>query len=632
MAQRPKLGKRIPKKLQIAATKESPATKQQYKSNPAYESDGTVELSWRNNFTIRFYYDRNSYKINYMDGIYVDGNGTPIAEPNRGQLKTTDPIFYEQNLSTYNKGGADYYTPTYNNYVFEGWYKDDACTEPYTFTTMPEGGITVYAKWRQIEYRVFLHPNADRDSTLDWGSDTQGMSFKVANGGKVSLPTGHRTNYEMIGWFLNEGCTQPYPDGYVLNENTVTAAYDKTVDLTDTMDKWGEGATYNADLDRPWITKKLDIYAKWRRILEGADGIGIIYDANGGSVAPTDTKLYLDQATAITQNAPKAPNDKVFKYWVVQKWNGSAYEDTDVHVYPGDTFTVLADDARKEPNGTSSEGKQLYKYTVQLRAEYIDSGDEVPTHIHFYANDQDKSGAKIPGVTTGSGGNEPKDETTYHDNIKINQAVDILPIKSVIGDSKLYSGYKFLGWAKQRTATKPWLTLNENGKYTVVQDGKTYNSITQIAADEAHPFEDLYAVWEKKNYTVTVIKTAAAGYEEEVFNFQPTFNPNVSEDTRTDFKLVGKDGGAAVDGVTYSNTKVFEEIPYGTKFHILETGNNYDITVTYDCADADDPSKDVTGKGTGNGSELTVDGNMTVHFHNKPKNFRQKMPLYGAVL
>ena len=55
---------------------------------------------------------------------------------------------------------------------------DDLCTQPYNFDTMPEG-LQVYAKWRQAQYRVFLHPNAmirdgnteTPDTTLSWGDE-----------------------------------------------------------------------------------------------------------------------------------------------------------------------------------------------------------------------------------------------------------------------------------------------------------------------------------------------------------------------------------------------------------------------------------------------------------------------------
>ena len=58
------------------------------------------------------------------------------------------------------------------------------------------------------------------------------------------------------------------------------------------------------------------LYASWRRILDGADGINVEYTATGkdgegntvvGSDAPNDTNKYSDQAQAIARPAAKAP-------------------------------------------------------------------------------------------------------------------------------------------------------------------------------------------------------------------------------------------------------------------------------------------------------------------------------------
>ena len=153
--------------------------------------------------TVNFYYTRDHYPINYMDGSYFDGNGNPITtEANRGQLHIEEGITYQADMASYNKGGANAYEPTYTGYVFEGWYVDDTCTTPYTFTKMPEGGITVYAKWRQVQYRVFLHSTAEGDSSVYWGSDDQERSFRVSYGGQVSAPDGQRTGYEFVGWYF----------------------------------------------------------------------------------------------------------------------------------------------------------------------------------------------------------------------------------------------------------------------------------------------------------------------------------------------------------------------------------------------------------------------------------------------
>ena len=591
---------------------------------------------------INAYYDRVVNHIIYNDGIYVDGDNNPLQNRKTQQLHTKAVVF-GSDLSSYNKGEKNYWRPDdTDEYVFEGWYLDSEGQQPYTFSgTMPQHDITVYAKWRQRQYRVFLHPNAGTDPTLDWGSTSQAMNFRISYNGTVSTPSGKRAEYEFVGWYTDPSCTAQYlftPDTK-LNAETVSTNYDKTTDFTDPMDKWGNGATWNSDIigygggDRFWITKKLDLYAKWRAKIVGANGIGVKYDLNGGTGTIEDTNLYLDQAQATAQSAPHPPADKQFVRWIVQKWVGDdetgSYVDTDTYVYPGDSFEVLKSNARRQVTEWEDDRVTPKKatYDVQLKAEYVDVGVGVPTHIHFYANIKDKEGYPIPDLRPAPDGNEPRDVTTYN-NVKINEAKDILTIDHVLNGSTKYIGYKFLGWAKSRDAEEPWLKLNVDGQtYTVEQDGKTYNSVTQIAADEVNPYEDLYAVWEKKTYTVTVIKeTADTSYQDVPFTFLPAGFPSSVDTGSAEFKLVGNPDGATVEGTEYPHEKVFTGVPYGTSFRITEAATaDYDVTVKYDCSGADDPQKNVSGKDSGNGQSITVDGNITVTFTNTAKTIPLKV-------
>lgn len=223
-----------------------------------YTQNGSIATN------VNFYYTRNVYSINFMDGAYYDGNNNRIqSETSTGQISSQSGIAYGADVSSYND-----YTPSTapTGYVFEGWYLDQTCTQPYTFTTMRNGGLTVYAKWRQIQYRVFLHPNADHITALDWGSNNQAMNFRISYGGKISAPTGvdGNGNYEFVGWYTDAALLNAFSeDAVVLNEQTVTTPYDKTTDFTDPMDKWGNGATSNSDItgnegtDRFWITKNM---------------------------------------------------------------------------------------------------------------------------------------------------------------------------------------------------------------------------------------------------------------------------------------------------------------------------------------------------------------------------------------
>ena len=65
--------------------------------------------------------------------------------------------------------------------MFAGWYADKTCTQPFTFDRAPKDSLTVYAKRRKVQYRVFLHPNVEEGEELDLGSENQQMSFRVDN-------------------------------------------------------------------------------------------------------------------------------------------------------------------------------------------------------------------------------------------------------------------------------------------------------------------------------------------------------------------------------------------------------------------------------------------------------------------
>jgi len=44
--------------------------------------------------------------------------------------------------------------PALEDYIFDGWYADEELTQAYTFTTMPAGDITIYAKWKPVPVKV----------------------------------------------------------------------------------------------------------------------------------------------------------------------------------------------------------------------------------------------------------------------------------------------------------------------------------------------------------------------------------------------------------------------------------------------------------------------------------------------
>lgn len=456
--------------------------------------------------TCEFFYNRVVNPIVYRDGSYFDGNGNRLyAYSAHGADQESDPIPYETNLSSYGGGyntagelvaGKNYktdYPASYPGFVFEGWYMDSMCSNEYDFDrTMPDSSITVYAKFRQVQYRVFLHPQVPTGKVVDWGTSTQAMNFRGTYGTNISLPTGKLIqddehpnvfddSYEFAGWYRDPQCKQPFdPDAYVMTD-ALGSSYDKTSDMTDNMDKYGniqsnsptvpdtDGPGYNSDLyaydentgdftlrDRWWIDKKVDLYGKWIKKMEAGEGIQVIYDLNGGSGEVKDDTLYKDQTGAVAQSAPVTPPkatithsdgtteevDRVFLYWVLQTWDPTGGEDgkgafVDVapleFVYPGDSFTVAFANAKSVKETDPETGVETTKHLVQLRAEYTDPDKETPTHIWWYSNFGDNEVVKVNDTSIASG----------VEDILINEAVNIKPANTFTRE-----GYTFLGWAR----------------------------------------------------------------------------------------------------------------------------------------------------------------------------------------
>ena len=450
---------------------------------------------------IEIRFQRIQEPITYLNGVYFSGNsGEVVEESSHGELHQTDPIYYDADITDYGKKGNEkYYIPNapagYEDYVFEGWYADETCTTPYVWSTMPAEGVTVYAKWRQIQYRVFLHPNKPDGASgdIDWGEGVQ-LDFRVSSGGTISEPTGLLNGYEFVGWYKDEECTQAFNgNAYVLNETNVTTEYNSS-----------QPDYQSTDADRFWITKRFDIYAKWRATLEGAQGIGISYDLNGGTGTAGDTNTYVDGAWAPAAAAVTAPEGKQFGYWVVQTWDDgtNAYVDDEdsITVFPGDTFQVLKKDAKIE-DLSQPVGKDTKKYTVQLKAVYIDSEEPTPTFITWFNNDG-TAGYTNEGVTS----------------LAINEAVPIV-------DAPTRDGYTFLGWSIFRepldyddlqtreealAAAVEWEAdrsnwtqdLDENDlNVTYDLETKTYNA-EKVAANEDTPYHAMFAVWEEDEVTI----------------------------------------------------------------------------------------------------------------------------------
>ena len=543
-------------------------------------------------YHLNFVYNREQYKVEFFDGNYVDEKNDPIQNHSSNLLHESDLIGQGATIPNNLRNYVPSLPAGETGYVFEGWYLDEGCTTPYTWTTMPVGGITVFAKWRQIQYRVFLHPNVSRDdNSLDWGSDSQAMNFRVSFGGKVSAPTGLRDDYEFVGWYRDEGLTQPFnAEAFVLNETTVTANYDKTTDMTDPSDKFGSDlATQNSDAERFWITKKLDLYAKWRSKLPGALGITVEYeykDSTGATKTVQDDKKYVDQAKANAINGFVPPEGKIFDKWQLQTYN-DGFVPTDRYVYPGETFEVLKSDAQQVIDEQAEDGTIIAAtYTIKLVAIYRDAEQGTPTHIYWYKND-------------GTAGPIYRDPANYPDttaNLAINEAVAIKKAPS-------REGYIFKGWGKieeprdesnprafeefapKDVEVKPLVYFKEGtdgaeGKY--YKDEACTIEAEFVAADEDGKYEALIALWEGKQDQLTYMPNGGTG----------TMNPTKgkvgkpvkvadNEFTREGYTFTGWNTKADNSGTAYGIGNSYVLTPGEDILYAQWKINSHNLTINY---------------------------------------------------
>lgn len=224
-----------------------------------------------------FYYDRNSYRIVFM---------------NHGSKEKELVRKYEQSIADAG------YTPTapanMQDYTFGGWFDNEKCEgSAYVFTgkTMPAHNLTLYAKWVPKTYSVTVY-DVDRTTVLETFTDVP-MGGTILESqmpeDKVTLGTGDT----FLGW----------------------------MDMQDHM-------PFHFDTR---IHRDYKLYAK----TGNAEQFMVTYDLGGGSGnAPVDSNKYARGAQAVVLPATGVtpPTGKVFLYW-------SAAGDS-TRYYPGGKLTV----------------------------------------------------------------------------------------------------------------------------------------------------------------------------------------------------------------------------------------------------------------------------------------------------
>lgn len=233
----------------------------------------------------QFYYDRNSYKIQFFDA------DTNLAEKD---------YLYQADIS---HAGFTPETPNgKEDYIFGGWYGNELLQgEPYNFDgkTMPAGDFPLYAKWIAPSYTVHFDLNGGENNEEAYADQT------VEKAGKADKPENPtRVGYDFAGWTRNG---EPFNFDTQITENTTLVAQ--------------------------WISK---------------NEYTITYDSNNGmGQTKKDSVSYIDGAEAKILNLPEewtAPTEhEGFICWnTAADGNGTDYYPGDVYTMPAENVTLYA--------------------------------------------------------------------------------------------------------------------------------------------------------------------------------------------------------------------------------------------------------------------------------------------------
>ncbi len=369
--------------------------------------------------------------------------------------------------------------PTYPGYTFDGWYDQTGTTKQDIPTTMPQEGMTFYAKWHANTYTVTFDANGgEGDMTpQDFTYDEASRSLTRNSFTKLG--------YHFVGWSTTSD-----------NQKKV---YDDEASIQNIAGK---------EKDKDNIT----LYAMWE-----ANTYKVKYHGNN-STEGTDfeEEFTYDVEKELNKNESHFTkkgyhflgwtSDKNSNTLINEKKNYTTGDAVDVYaVWEANTYTVTYD-ANKGKGSSDPKGeveKTTHKYdtldslskssytrdgytflgwSLEKHETSVDTCDDCIDKAHNLTSDKDGNVTlyavwKMEDYTItyiNSLGDSPTTQTyTYEEEVTISDPVNI-------------EGYTFEGWYKEETGT-----------------GNRVSSIPKGSTDNI----TLYAKWKEHTYTVKYVNS-----------------------------------------------------------------------------------------------------------------------------
>ena len=109
--------------------------------------------------------------------------------------------------------------PTKTGYDFEGWYSDKELNTPYNFEDTVTKNMTLYAKWKAIEYSVVYNDNGSTSGTVP----TDTLTYTIGNPINVELNDGNlaKSGYIFRGWNYTKDASSGLPSKITLTKDVI---------------------------------------------------------------------------------------------------------------------------------------------------------------------------------------------------------------------------------------------------------------------------------------------------------------------------------------------------------------------------------------------------------------------------
>ena len=139
--------------------------------------------------------------------------------------------------------------PTRENYSFDGWFTDEACTQPFDFDTHITENITLYAKWTGVS----------RDVTYNY-YDSAGNLIKSET---ITVPHGDLVGFEE-GYIWSAPDGEHYQNGqtFTITGNTVFDGHIRTYTIT-VVDENGNTTTETVEHGKSFTLGTLPADGNW---------------------------------------------------------------------------------------------------------------------------------------------------------------------------------------------------------------------------------------------------------------------------------------------------------------------------------------------------------------------------------